>query len=120
MKVYVDSELPTKSCNGCPYCKGVLVDAGRNKLFFCKANKGKMIKNLQKAFNKCIVKNEFQSLADYTKQVRKEVCEEIKEKIKTLIESKDFKLCNHEYANGYCYGLQYDLAKILDQIGEIK
>ena len=29
---------------------------------------------------------------------------------------KDFKLCNHEYANGYCYGLQYDLAKILDQI----
>ncbi len=56
-----------------------------------------------------------QSLADYTKQVRKEVCEEIKEEVKKLIE-KDFKLCNHEYANGYCYGLQYDLAKILEKI----
>ena len=60
------------------------------------------------------------SLADYTKQVRKEVVQEIKEKVKKLID-KDFKLCNHEYANGYCYGLQYDLAKILEQIqGEIK
>lgn len=59
-------------------------------------------------------------LADHDKQVRKEVCEEIKEKVKKLID-KDFKLCNHEYANGYCYGLQYDLAKILDQIqGETK
>ena len=57
-----------------------------------------------------------QSLADYTKQVRNEVCEEIRQEVKKLIDSKDFKLCNHEYANGYCYGLQYNLAKILDQI----
>ena len=62
-----------------------------------------------------------QSLADYTQQVRKEVCEEIRGEIKKLI-NKDFKLCNHEYANGYCYSLQYDLAKILEQIekGETK
>lgn len=65
-------------------------------------------------------KIEVLSLSDYTKQVRKEVCEEIKQEVKHLT-SKDFKLCNHEYANGYCFGLQYDLAKILDQIqGETK
>ena len=57
-----------------------------------------------------------QSLSDYTKQVRKEVVQEIRQEVKKLIDSKDFKLCNHEYANGYCYGLQYDLPKILDQI----
>lgn len=55
------------------------------------------------------------SLTDYTKQVRKGVVEEIREEVKKLID-KDFGLCNHEYANGYCYGLQYDLAKILDRI----
>ena len=43
-----------------------------------------------------------------------------KERLEKLID-KDFGLCNHEYANGYCYGLQYDLAKILDRIqGEPK
>lgn len=57
-----------------------------------------------------------QSLTDYTKQVRKEVVQEIRQEVKKLIDSKDFKLCNHEYANGYCFGLQYDLAKILDQL----
>ena len=113
MKVYV-SELP-KDCIECPFCQDIKVNAGMDRLLFCKANKGKAIKNIEKSFDKCIVKNEFQSLADYTKQVRKEVCDEIKEEVKKLIE-KDFKLCNHEYANGYCYGLQYNLAKILDQI----
>lgn len=57
-----------------------------------------------------------QSLTDYTKQVRKEIVQEITQEVKKLIDSKDFKLCNHEYANGYCFGLQYDLAKILDQL----
>lgn len=56
------------------------------------------------------------SLSDYTKQVRREVVQEIIQEVKKLINSKDFGLCNHEYANGYCYGLQYDLAKILDRI----
>ena len=41
----------------------------------------KAIKNIEKSFDKCIVKNEFQSLTDYTKQVRKEVCEKIKKQI---------------------------------------
>lgn len=59
---------------------------------------------------------EIVSLTDYTKQVRKEIVQEITQEVKKLIDSKDFKLCNHEYANGYCFGLQYDLAKILDQL----
>lgn len=76
MKVYVD-ELP-KDCIDCPFCQDIKVNAGMDRLLFCKANKGKAIKNIEKSFDKCIVKNEFQSLTDYTKQVRKEVCEEIR------------------------------------------
>lgn len=114
MKVYV-SELP-KDCIECPFCQDIKVNAGMDRLLFCKSNKGKAIKNIEKSFDKCIVKNEFHSLADYTKQVRKEVVQEIRQEVKKLIDSKDFKLCNHEYANGYCFGLQYDLAKILDQL----
>ena len=79
MKVYV-SELP-KDCIECPFCQDIKVNAGMDRLLFCKANKGKAIKNIEKSFDKCIVKNEFQSVADYTKQVRKEVCEEIRNKI---------------------------------------
>ena len=75
MKVYV-SELP-KDCIECPFCQDIKVNAGMDRLLFCKANKGKAIKNIEKSFDKCIVKNEFQSLADYTKQVREEVVEEI-------------------------------------------
>lgn len=117
MKVYVD-ELP-KNCFDCFCCDLDLEE--------CKIDK--KIELCQDYFNsfekKKPTKCPLQSLTDYTKQVRKEVCEEIKQKIEALIESKDFKLCNHEYANGYyygyCYGLQYDLAKIIDQIkGETK
>ena len=76
MKVYV-SKLP-KDCIECPFCQDIKVNAGMDRLLFCKANKGKAIKNIEKSFDKCIVKNEFQSLSDHDKQVRKEVCEEIR------------------------------------------
>ena len=76
MKVYV-SEFP-KDCIECPFCQDIKVNAGMDRLLFCKANKGKAIKNIEKSFDKCIVKNEFQSLADYTKQVRNEIVQEIK------------------------------------------
>ena len=79
MKIYVD-ELP-KDCIECPFCQDIKVNAGMDRLLFCKANKGKAIKNIEKSFDKCIVKNEFQSLTDYTKQVRKKVCDEIRNKI---------------------------------------
>lgn len=79
MECFVD-ELP-KDCIECPFCQDIKVNAGMDRLLFCKANKGKSIKNIEKSFDKCIVKNEFQSLADYTKQVRKEVCEKIKKQI---------------------------------------
>lgn len=102
MKVYVD-ELP-KSCGDCVFCKQTkyyyYCDKLHTKLGYIDKDK------------ECPL----QSLSDYTKQVRKEVCEDIRQEVKKLIDSKDFKLCNHEYANGYCYGLQYALAKILDQI----
>ena len=74
MKIYVDGELP-KDCIECPFCQDIKVNAGMDRLLFCKANKGKAIKNIEKSFDKCIVKNEFQSLSDYTKQV----CEKIRE-----------------------------------------
>ena len=83
MKVYVD-KLP-KDCIDCPFCQDIKVNAGMDRLLFCKANKGKAIKNIEKSFDKCIVKNEFQSLTDYTKQVRKEVVEEIREKFNTEV-----------------------------------
>lgn len=79
MECFVD-ELP-KDCIECPFCQDIKVNAGMDRLLFCKANKGKAIKNIEKSFDKCIVKNEFQSLTDYTKQVRKEVCEKIKKQI---------------------------------------
>lgn len=97
MKVYV-SELP-KDCIECPFCQDIKVNAGMDRLLFCKANKGKAIKNIEKSFDKCIVKNEFQSLTDYTKQVRKKE----REKIKNL---------NHQ--------LKSQLAEIIEKInGEI-
>ena len=79
MKVCV-RELP-KDCLECPFCQDIKVNAGMDRLLFCKLNKGKAIKNIKKSFDKCIVKNEFQHLTDHDKQVRKEVVEEIKEKI---------------------------------------
>ena len=80
MKIYVD-ELP-KDCIECPFCQDIKVNAGMDRLLFCKANKGKAIKNIEKSFDKCIVKNEFQSLTDYTKQVRKEIVQEITQGVK--------------------------------------
>lgn len=64
MKVYV-SEMP-KGCESCPfYLKDhCVID---NISFYCPLEEGTI---------------KVQSLADYTKQVRKEVCEEIRNKIK--------------------------------------
>ena len=107
MKVYV-SELP-KDCIECPFCQDIKVNAGMDRLLFCKANKGKAIKNIEKSFDKCIVKNEFQSLTDYTKQVRKEVCEEVYKKCEPL-----FRLVNN-YDNGDVIE-RNELVDILDQI----
>ena len=108
MKVYVDGELP-KDCIECPFCQDIKVNAGMDRLLFCKANKGKAIKNIEKSFDKCIVKNEFQSLTDYTKQVRKEVCEEVYKKCEPL-----FRFVNN-YDNGDVIE-RNELVDILDQI----
>lgn len=78
MKVYVD-ELP-KSCEECPMCR-----SGKLKL----QRKGRYMEAEQCVFGQYkyqTIDDEIdtcplQSLADYTKQVRKEVCEEIRSKI---------------------------------------
>ncbi len=78
MKVYVD-ELP-ESCEECPMCR-----SGKLKL----QRKGRYVEAEQCVFGQYkyqTIDDEIdtcplQSLADYTKQVRKEVCEEIRNKI---------------------------------------
>ena len=110
MKVYV-SKLP-KDCIECPFCQDIKVNAGMDRLLFCKANKGKAIKNIEKSFDKCIVKNEFQSLTDYTKQVRKEVCNDFKSRF--LVTCQIEKGCDTA-----SFSLEV-LNRILDQLQEDK
>lgn len=108
MEIYVD-ELP-KNCIECPFCKDVKVNAGMDRLLFCKANKGKAIKNIEKSFDKCIVKNEFQSLADHDKQVRKEVCEEIGEQLGLRFDGKWQVVCDG------CMTGDKTIMAVLDQV----
>ena len=102
MKVYVD-EMP-KDCLDCPceseyYCNLLNEDVGYLKY--------------KEIHENCPLK----LLNDYERQIKNELYEKIKSEVKKLID-KDFSLCNHEYANGYCYALQYDLVKILNKILE--
>ena len=116
MKVYV-SELP-KDCIECPFCQDIKVNAGMDRLLFCKANKGKAIKNIEKSFDKCIVKNEFQSLADYTKQVREAVVEEIKEKFNDTIKHH---FCPNPSSVDFITLCISEVEEFLDQVkGEIE
>ena len=73
MKVYVD-ELP-KSCSNCKFCTSDYYCKLINKDVF---DYDKPI-NRQVRYSKCSLK----TITDYTKQVRKEVCEEIR---RTLFE----------------------------------
>ncbi|MGN0961253.1 MAG: hypothetical protein ACI4PF_03540 [Christensenellales bacterium] len=82
-----------------------------------KDNDEKIARIMNGEYIPAIVVQQFEEMRDrQLKDNTKQVCEKIREKVKQLIENKDLKLCNYEYANGYCYGLQYDLARILDQI----
>ena len=104
MKVYVD-ELPIKVRQSV-----IHYDDGKTNCLILEFSEG-------------IEPSEICETKALKQQVRKEVCMDVREKVIDLIERKGYKsgsLCNFEYANGYCYGLQYDLVKILDQIqGEI-
>ena len=116
MKVYV-SEMP-KDCIECPFCQDIKVNAGMDRLLFCKSNKGKAIKNIEKSFDKCIVKNEFQSLADYTKQVREAVVEEIKEKFNDTIKHH---FCPNPSSVDFITLCISEVEEFLDQVkGEIE
>ena len=115
MKVYVD-ELP-KSCEECPcysYSEG-----------FCNCEywwqKYKEIKDVQDYTHLGYKQNErpddcpLQSLADYTKQVRREVVQELKGKVEKR--NNGIRHSNHseQYKDGYS-GCCCDLEHILDQI----
>lgn len=56
------------------------------------------------------------SLTDHDKETKMKLIEGIQSEIQQLIEDKNFELCNWEYANGFCFGLQYALGKILDKM----
>ena len=62
----------------------------------------------------------FEMYRSMAKAVRHEICEKIRNAIKQLIESKDHSLVSWEYANGWCSALQYDMAKILNQIEQVE
>ena len=117
MECFVD-ELP-KDCIECPFCQDIKVNAGMDRLLFCKANKGKAIKNIEKSFDKCIVKNEFQSFTDYTKQVRKELCEKIKEKLRKQYPTVYANIGESLFCSD-CYLRIRELSEVLDQLEEYK
>ena len=122
MKVYVD-ELP-KSCEECPMCR-----SGKLKLQL----KGRYVEAEQCVFGQYkyqTIDDEIdtcplQSLTDYTKQVRKEVCEEIekiyfkqKQEIHEQIEDMSTDIA---YWSGHSDRLDVFGFEILDQIqGETK
>lgn len=99
MKIYVD-EFP-KDCWDCPMHDG---ENGWCKMLVC--------------YTDYIPKNcPLQSISDYTKQVRKEVCEEIREWHDEECESLDL---DSDFDVGYSGALS-NLWGILDQIqGEVK
>ena len=53
----------------------------------------------------------------YENQVRKQICDEIREKIKKQIIEEDISDCNTDYGDKcWLYAMEVDMAKILDQI----
>ena len=109
MRIYVD-ELPN-SCEECPMCR-----SGKLKL----QRKGRYIEAEQCVFGQYkyhTIDDEIdtcplQSLADYTKQVRKEMCEEIRSRFLATCQIE--KVCDTA-----SFSLEV-LNKILDQLQEDK
>lgn len=109
MKVYVD-ELP-KSCKDCFFCEHIEEDVdgkGRDEVAcYFEGFLNNVLLGETFSAEKC---KHLHSLSDYTKQVRKEVCEEIRN-ISSISEY-------HEYENDeFKYGDQYVIKDYeLDQI----
>lgn len=100
MKVYVD-ELP-KDCIDCP-CESE---------YYCNLlNRDIEFLELTKGCKDCPL----QSLADYTKQVRKKVCEEIKEKLRKQYPNVYANIGESLFCSD-CYLRIRELSEILDQI----
>ena len=105
MKVYVD-ELP-KKCEDCPFYKlDTYVD-----VYGYQTNSHECVLDGSMLINACPL----QSLADYTKQVRKEVCEEISWKLNRRLNGVVNGKYSDEFFNGYSY-CSSDIENILDKI----
>lgn len=112
MRIFVD-ELP-KSCEECPMCR-----SGKLKL----QRKGRYVEVEQCVFGQYkyqTIDDEIdtcplQSLADHEKQVRKQVCDEIRK----IIIQKDSKLEKSTYSDSFVSGYHCcycDVEQCLDQI----
>ena len=99
MKVYVDEK--TKSCRECQFCDK---DNGLCEML------GQYFRDGYD-YTDCPL----QSLSDYTKQVRKEVCEEIKEKLRKEYPTVYAKIGESLFCSD-CYLKIRELNEILDQI----
>lgn len=111
--IYVD-ELP-KNCIECPFCKDIKVNGGMDRLLFCKAykfNKWKLMKNINKCFNRCEIKNNFKPLSDRLAEERKKVVQKAK---RLVVESTCYE--TEEEARNHLYDLSSsEVLEILDQI----
>lgn len=110
MKVYVD-ELP-KSCEKCGFCEYFDKDAhGKGKhevACYFNGSLGNILYGNQTSPQTCPL----QSLSDYTKQVRKEACEEIAKKMENkLVRMQP----DGEFGTRLAIDW-YDINKVLDQI----
>ena len=100
MKVYVE-KLP-KGCLSCPY----IVDKGDYDL--C-AIKDCVIDDAFKYIDKRKKSCPLQSLADYTKQVRKEVVEDIKERLKKANLEIMSPIDLYSYTDNFLYQVEKEL-----------
>ena len=119
MKVYV-----IKSCDGCYRTEtGSFINDLRQAEFFLDYDVAKFYSPAMTLGDCEIVEVEImqkKDLSDYTKQVRKEVCEEIKQKIEKRNNGTRNANYSVEYKDGYS-GCCCDLEEVLDQIqGETK
>ena len=109
MKVYVD-EL-CSSCSSCPFFQDELLNC-------CASDDKELDFTFSKDFNRILQRHPncpLQSLFDYTKQVRKEVCEEIRDKMIMYGKKTIYNDCGDAIGIRECLSLN-EIKNILDQI----
>lgn len=108
MKVYVENGDIPKRCIECRFCY-----YSEDEYCHCCRINGIDIEN-KKCWRETHPDCPLLSLADYTKQVRKEVCEEISWKLNRRLNGVINGKYSDEFFNGYSY-CSSDIENILDQ-----